>query len=259
MWIDTHCHLDFEPLKSNIKSVFNLCCKNKIDGIIIPSIHPSNMDQVIQIADKYSNWFYALGIHPLYIEQLNDNDLNVLQDYIESFNPIAIGEIGLDLFVRKDNIDKQEYFLSQQLLLAERYDLPVILHGRSAIDLILKNLRKYKIKGGVLHAFNGSIQQAEEFIKMGFKLGFGGAMTNPRAVRLQKLAKEIPLDAIILETDSPDMPPFWIKDGGYNQPSEIAKIGNFFAKLRGQDLIILAEKIRANTQQAFPKIAELYT
>ena len=94
---------------------------------------------------------------------------------------------------------------------------------------------------------------------MGFKVGFGGAMTNPRAVRLQKLAKEIPLDAIILETDSPDMPPFWIKDGGYNQPSEIAKIGNFFAKLRGQDSTILAEKIRANTQQAFPKIAELYT
>ena len=259
MWIDSHCHLDFEPLNGNINSVLNLCTKNDIMCIIVPSIKPDNLDKVIEISHQHKQCFYALGFHPMYVKDLSDNDLSLLERYIKNFNPIAVGEIGLDLFASKDNLERQEFFFSQQLLLAKKYDLPVILHVRSAIDIILKYLRRYNIKGGVAHAFNGSIQQAEQFIKMGFKLGFGGAMTYPRATHLQKLAKEIPIDSIILETDSPDMLPFWRKNNGFNQPSEIANIGSFLAKLRGSNPLIIAENIRLNTQQVFPKLGELCT
>lgn len=259
MWIDTHCHLDFEPLNSNIDSVLNLCRKNKVSSIIIPSIKPDNINKVIEISKKHQNCFYALGFHPMYVDDLMDSHLNQLEEYILKSNPIAVGEIGLDLFVRKDNLEKQEYFLSKQLSIAKKYDLPVILHVRSAIDLILKHLRKNKVRGGVAHAFNGSFQQAEQFIKMGFKLGIGGAITYPRAKHLQKIARELPLSAIVLETDAPDMPPTWRREKGYNRPSEINQIGIFFAELRGKDPLIIAENIRVNTQQVFPKLMELCT
>lgn len=259
MWIDTHCHLDFEPLNSNIDLELNLCQKNKVSSIIIPTIKPDNINKVIEMSEKYQNCFYALGFHPMYVDDLNDRHLNQLEEFIIKSNPLAVGEIGLDLFVRKDNLEKQEYFLSKQLLIAKKYDLPVILHVRSAIDLILKHLRKNKVRGGVAHAFNGSFQQAEQFIKMGFKLGIGGAMTYPRAKHLQKVARELPLNSIVLETDAPDMAPIWRREKGYNRPSELNRIGTFFAELRGMDPLVIAENIRVNTQQVFPKLMKLCT
>ncbi len=259
MWIDTHCHLDFEPLSNNIGNVLNQCEQNNIDSIIIPSVMPENLKKVVDLSKNHKDCFYALGFHPLFINKLDDKDLEVLTSHIELSNPIAIGEIGLDLYLRKDNINKQEYFFSKQLLLAEKFDLPVILHVRSAIDLILKHLRRSKVRGGVAHAFNGSFQQAEQFIQLGFKLGFGGAMTYPRAKHLKRLAKEISLEHIVLETDAPNMIPFWSKDKDYNQPAEIAGIGKYFSELRGMESLAIADKIRKNTLKVFPKLAELYT
>ena len=259
MWIDTHCHLDFEPLKSNIDSVLTLCLKNKVTSIIVPSVKPNNINKVIELSREHQNCFYALGYHPLHVDDLNDSHLHQLEESIKKSNPIAIGEIGLDLFIQKDNLERQEYFLSKQLLIAKKYDLPVILHVRSAIDLVLKHLRKNKVRGGVAHAFNGSFQQANQFINMGFKLGFGGAMTYPRAKHLQNIARELPLHAIVLETDAPDMPTTWRREKGYNRPSEIKQIGNFFADLRGEDPLVIAENIRVNTHQVFPKLTELCT
>ena len=259
MWIDTHCHLDFEPLISNIDSVLTLCLKNKVTSIIVPSVKPNNINKVIELSREHQNCFYALGYHPLHVDNLNDSHLHQLEESIQKSNPIAIGEIGLDLFIQKDNLERQEYFFSKQLLIAKKYDLPVILHVRSAIDLVLKHLRKNKVEGGVAHAFNGSFQQAEQFIDMGFKLGFGGAMTYPRAKHLQKIARELPLHAIVLETDAPDMPPTWRREKGYNRPSEINQIGIFFAELRGVNPLIIADNIRVNTEQVFPKLLELCT
>tara|TARA_B100000035_G_scaffold315433_1_gene336167 strand:- start:1543 stop:2322 length:780 start_codon:yes stop_codon:yes gene_type:complete len=259
MWIDTHCHLDFEPLNSNIECVLNLCYKNKVNSIIVPSVKPDNIHRVIELSEKNRSCFYALGFHPMYVDDLKESHLYQLEESIKNSNPIAVGEIGLDLFISKDNLERQEYFLSQQLLLAKKYNLPVILHVRSAIDMILKHLRKIKVRGGVAHAFNGSFQQAEQFIKMGFKLGIGGAITYPRARHLQKIARELPLKSIVLETDAPDMPPIWRREKGYNRPSEINQIGIFLAELRGMDPLDIAENIRVNTQQVFPKLLELCT
>jgi|TARA_B110000967_G_C18646077_1_gene440960 TatD DNase family protein len=258
MWIDSHCHLDFLPI-SSIKKVLKSARNSQISNIIIPSVSPENLSSVLAIARQDDSLFYALGFHPMYVEGINDSDLFKLSDYIKNSSPVAIGEIGLDLFVRKDNINKQEHFLTSQLKLAIDYDLPVILHTRNAIDSVLKHLRHFKVRGGIAHAFNGSDQQAYQFIDLGFKLGFGGAMTYPRAKHIQRLAKELPIESIVLETDSPDMPPFWLERDEQNQPKELEKIGVFLAQLRGLDPTKMAKMISKNTFEVLPGLGKLYT
>ena len=172
---------------------------------------------------------------------------------------VAVGEIGLDLFVQKNNQSLQENVFQSQLKIAKKFDLPVIMHVRGAIDLVLKNLRKIKVRGGIAHAFNGSFQQADQLIKLGFKLGFGGAMTYPGSKHIKALAKELPIEAIVLETDSPDMPPAWLSDQEHNQPKELGKIADFFCSLRGLEPSKTADIIRVNTIQAIPKLRELCT
>jgi TatD DNase family protein len=167
-----------------------------------------------------------------------------LRAQIEAQRPVAIGEIGLDLFVDLDYAT-QEFFYVEQLKIARDYDLPVLLHCRRANDQLLKHLRKIHVRGGIAHAFNGSPQQADAFIKLGFKLGFGGAFTWPRANNLRRLAVDLPLSAIVLETDSPDIPPVWI-GRGRNAPGELPRIAATLAELRGVDLDTIARQTRAN-------------
>ena len=258
MWIDSHCHLDFFSIPL-IKKVLKSARKSQISKIIIPAVSPENLSRVVDLAGQDDSLFYALGFHPMYVDQINEIDLIELSENIKNNSPVAIGEIGIDLFVRKDNIDKQEHFLVSQLKLAIDYDLPVILHTRNSIDLVLKHLRKYKVRGGIAHAFNGSAQQAYQFIDLGFKLGFGGAMTYPRSKHIQRLAKDLPIESIVLETDSPDMPPFWLERDQQNQPKELEKIGMFLAQLRGLDPNKMADVISKNTLQVLQLIGKLYT
>jgi TatD DNase family protein len=258
MWIDSHCHLDFYPTPL-IKNTLQSAKKSLISNIVIPSVSLENLTRVREVASQDNTLSYALGFHPIYIDKIDNSALVKLSDSVKNSSPVAIGEIGIDLFVKKNNIDKQEHFLVSQLKLAIDYDLPVILHTRNAIDIVLKNLRRYKVRGGIAHAFNGSIQQAYQFIDLGFKLGFGGAMTYPRAKHIQRLAKELPIESIVLETDSPDMPPFWLERGQQNQPKELEKIGIFLAQLRGLDPHKMAKMISKNTFEVLPRIDKLYT
>ena len=253
MWIDSHCHLDFYPTPL-IKNTLQSAKKSLISNIVIPSVSLENLTRVREVASQDNTLSYALGFHPIYIDKIDNSALVKLSDSVKNSSPVAIGEIGIDLFVKKNNIDKQEHFLVSQLKLAIDYDLPVILHTRNAIDIVLKNLRRYKVRGGIAHAFNGSIQQAYQFIDLGFKLGFGGAMTYPRAKHIQRLAKELPIESIVLETDSPEMPPFWLERGQQNQPKELEKIGIFLAQLRGLDPHKMAKMISNNTFNVLPRI-----
>jgi len=195
----------------------------------------------------------------MHLNSFEDSDLELLEYYLSNNNSVAVGEIGIDLFVQKNNQTIQENVFLSQLKIAKKFDLPVIMHVRGAIDLVLKNLRKIKVRGGIAHAFNGSFQQADQLIELGFKLGFGGAMTYPRAKHIQALAKELPIEAIVLETDSPDMPPVWLDNGESNQPKELGKIAEFFCHLRGLEPSKTADIIRVNTIEAIPKLGELCT
>lgn len=259
MLIDTHCHLDAAEFDADRDTVALDARQQGVVGIVVPSVARFNFENVIALSHQYSHCAYALGIHPMYVDNAKEDDLSALQAYLQTQHPVAIGEIGLDYFVTKANIALQTHFFTEQLKLAQQYNLPVILHVRCAIDDVLKHLRRTQVKGGIAHAFNGSFQQAEQFIALGFKLGFGGAMTYSRALHIRELAEKLPLEAIVLETDAPDIPPEWVGKQGRNTPAQTVKIAQFLADLRQVNVSQVIDITSANALQILPKLAYLFT
>ncbi|MBC3861584.1 TatD family hydrolase [Undibacterium jejuense] len=266
MWIDTHCHLDASEFNGGSLAVAEAARQVSVDGIVIPAVHKNNFEHVAQLAQQASNCFYALGIHPMYVPTSDEQDLVFLRDRVaglmaqanDNHRFVAIGEIGLDFFVpalmQSPLREKQEFFYVEQLKIARDFGLPVLLHVRRSQDIILKHLRRIQVVGGIAHAFNGSVQQANHFVDLGFKLGFGGAMTYTRALQIRRLATDLPLDVIVLETDAPDIPPSW-NSHGVNSPVELPQIGSVLAELRGMSLLHIAEATSANAKNVLPRMS----
>ena len=270
-WIDTHCHLDAAEFDADRDAVRQNAKSLGVEKCVIPAVMVSHFDEVRLLAHRHAD-AYALGIHPLYTPHAKDTDLATLDTQLHAHREdprlVAVGEIGLDGFVPEINTPeafaKQTHFFEAQLQLAQRHQLPVILHVRRSADGLLKGLRQFPVAGGIAHAFNGSLQQAKMFIEMGFKLGFGGAMTYDRATKLRALAIELPLSALVLETDAPDIPPHWMyttaedrekgKAQGRNSPAELPRIASVLAELRGISLEELAAATSANARQALPRL-----
>ena len=263
MLIDSHCHLDAPEFDANRDEVVQAAQQAGVDIIVIPAVARENFQQVIDLSNQYTHCRFALGIHPMYVDNAHPSDLSLLKalvsQYIATNKLVAIGEIGLDFFVTQQNRETQEYFFSEQLKIAQAFDLPVVLHVRKAVDDVLKHLRLHKVRGGIAHAFNGSAQQAQAFIDLGFKLGFGGAMTYARALKIRELAKTLPLESIVLETDAPDIPPEWVGTKGRNAPAELLKIAQVLADLRGVKVSQIIEKTGESVYTVLPKIADLCT
>lgn len=264
MWIDTHCHLDASEFAGESSVIAGMARQQDVSCIVIPAVERGNFDAVRSLAQQHSNCVYALGIHPLYVPQATENDLDALRAAVSDAmsNPrfVAIGEIGLDFFVSelRDTPlrEKQEFFYSEQLKIARDFGLPVLLHVRRSQDIILKYLRRIAVPSGIAHAFNGSFQQAEEFIRLGFKLGFGGAMTFTRALQIRRLAAELPQEALVLETDAPDIAPVWVHPGR-NSPEQLPRIGRELAALRGMPAELIAQITSGNARAAMPRLAPL--
>jgi TatD DNase family protein len=264
MLIDTHCHLDASEFDDDRDEVIKEASQQDVQMMVIPAVEKNNFESVIQLAKKHANCAYGLGIHPMYVKNAEPEDIATLKVSIQKqidqdFPPVAIGEIGLDFFVEGYDKELQTFYFVEQLKLANEFDLPVILHVRRAIDEILKYLRLYKVRGGIAHAFNGSSQQAEQFIQLGFKLGLGGTMTHPRALKIRELATTLPIEAIVLETDAPDIPPEWLKNGEKNSPAQLKKIAENLAELRDIKLSQVAEITTKNALEIFPNMAKLFT
>lgn len=262
--IDTHCHLDAAEFSADRDQVLATARQHQLACIVMPAVARNTWGAVQRLAEQEPDCVYALGIHPMYIDQASDDDLEALASTVRAeidsnSRLVAIGEIGLDYFVTQDNAARQQAFFKTQLALASAHDLPVIMHVRKSVDDILKHLRQSSVRRGIAHAFNGSLQQAYQFIELGFKLGFGGAMTYPRALHLRMLAQTLPLEAIVLETDAPDIPPEWVGRAGRNQPSELLKIAQELATLRHDSIEKIVEKTSQNACQALPKITQLCT
>ena len=267
MWIDTHCHLDAPELKDSLSSVIEDAAKNNLKAILLPAVKARDFEHVRDLAHQYCKEIpglvYTLGIHPLYTNQAQDGDIEILEKQVnESFSDprfVGIGEIGLDYFVEGLDPHKQEHFFEAQLDLAQKYQLPVILHVRRSQDAILKALRRRNIPGGIAHAFNGSFQQAEQFIGLGLKLGFGGAATYERALQIRRLIKELPIDSFVTETDSPDIPPAWLKEEGliFNEPAFIPRIAKELASIRGMTEVDFALASWRNAMHALPRWSAL--
>lgn len=270
VWIDTHCHLDAPEFNADRDAVRHHAAAQGVAHCVIPAVERSNWDTVRTLAHRHAD-SYALGIHPLYTGHAGEGDLQALEETLAQHHAdprlVAIGEIGLDYFVPGLDPARQEQFYRAQLKLARRFDLPVIVHVRRSADKLLKGLRELPVQGGIAHAFNGSLQQARAFVALGFKLGFGGAVTYERALQLRRLAVELPPEALVLETDAPDIPPHWLyttaaqrdqgQPQGRNSPAELPGIAAVVAQVRGQSLSALAEMTTANAQAALPRLQHL--
>jgi TatD DNase family protein len=276
MWIDTHCHLDAPEFGADHALTLNLRERAAASGVglcVIPSVERSNFDTVRALAHRIGD-AYALGIHPLCVPRASDDDLAALDaaltEHRDDPRLVAVGEIGLDFFVpalcTHEMRERQAFFYRAQLRLARKHGLPVILHVRRSADVLLKHLRELPV-AGIAHAFNGSEQQAQAFVDMGFKLGFGGACTFEPARQLRRLAAELPLSALVLETDAPDIPPQWLyvtaaersagRAQGVNSPAELPRIGAVLAALRGVSVDELEAATTANARVALPRLAAL--
>jgi TatD DNase family protein len=249
-FIDTHCHLDAAEFDADRDAIYAAAVAGGVGIQIVPAVSRDNFAAVSDTCSRYPGCLPAWGLHPMLLDVHRPEHLADLRAQIEAQRPVAVGEIGLDLFVRNLDYATQEFFYVEQLKIARDCDLPVLLHCRKANDELLKHLRRIGVRGGIAHAFNGSPQQAEAFIKLGFKLGFGGAFTWPRANNLRRLAVDLPLEAIVLETDSPDIPPAWI-GRGRNSPAELPRIAQTLAELRGIDVDTVARLTTLTARSLF--------
>ena len=281
-WIDSHCHLDAPEFDLDRTAVLQNAQAQGVAWCVMPAVQAKDFLPLQTLAQELHQP-YALGIHPLFVPQAQEQDLEFLAHCIESalaqdangqrLDPrlVALGEIGLDFFVpalcEPAMREKQEFFYHAQLKMAQKFKLPVIVHVRKSADELLKGLRRFAVKGGIAHAFNGSFQQANTFIEMGFALGFGGALTFERALQLRRLATELPLSALVLETDAPDIPPHWIyktqserqssqaiPGQARNEPAQLPRIGDALAALRGVSASDIAHATLVNAQRVLPQL-----
>jgi TatD DNase family protein len=260
MLIDTHCHLDALEFDADRSAVRGRARAAGVDVMVLPAVDQAGFARVRALCAGQPDLRFALGIHPLYVPAAQPQALDVLALELEDPDVIAVGEIGLDFFVADIDPALQEDFFVRQLQLARDFGLPVLLHVRRSQDRILKHLRAVfgrRGPGGIAHAFNGSRQQADEFIKLGFALGFGGASTWARALNLRRLAAQLPLEALVLETDAPDIPPEFAA-GERNEPANLPRIAQVIAGLRGLDAEALIHATGANAQRVLPRLAAAY-
>ncbi len=261
MWIDTHCHLDADEFEGEEEEIAERAAELGVSGIVIPAVERDNFATVAALAASRENCRYALGIHPMYVATAQEQDLQFLRDSVadamHDHRFVAVGEIGLDFFIPelREGVlrEKQEFFYTEQLKIARDFGLPVLLHVRRSQDIILKHLRRISVRGGIAHAFNGSFQQAQGFIDLGFRLGFGGAMTFPRSLQIRRLATDLPLDAIVLETDAPDISPAWLHPQR-NSPEQLPRIGHVLAELRNLPPDAVAQATGANARAVLPRL-----
>ena len=267
MWIDTHCHWDAPEFAPDREAVLARALAAGVDRFIVPVVQASDFEAT-QALCRAAGQPYALGIHPLYTPQAQEDDLALLDRMLgEALGDpllVAVGEIGLDFFVPGLDVERQQFFYAEQLKLARRHGLPLILHVRKSADALLAGLRRHGSQGGIAHAFNGSAQQALAFVAQGFALGFGGALTFERALNLRRLATELPESSLVLETDAPDIPPQWLYktaeqralgERSRNEPAELPRIAQTLAALRGWGLEHTAAITRANACRVLSKLS----
>ncbi|RZL92438.1 MAG: TatD family deoxyribonuclease [Variovorax sp.] len=272
-YIDTHCHLDAPEFGEEMPAVRARAARENVALCVIPAVAVSNFATVRELAHRQGD-AYALGIHPLCTGEASEADLQTLAAELDARRDdprlVAVGEIGLDFFVEGLDADRQAHFFHAQLQLARMHGLPVVIHVRRSVDQVLKHLRQVG-RGmawrGIAHAFNGSEQQAAACLQLGLKLGFGGAVTFERALQLRRLAATLPDDAIVLETDAPDIPPHWLyrtqeqraagQPQGRNEPGELPGIAGVLAGLRGVGGAEVARMTTGNALAALPRLEVL--
>lgn len=243
--VDTHCHLDIEAFDGDREQVLRRTRACGVTRMVVPGVNADRWPGLLQLCEHEDGLYPALGLHPVYLCQHRPQDVKLLAQLIEQHRPLAVGEIGLDYFVRDVDHGQQQALFEAQLMVAREAGLPVILHVRKAHDQVLATLRRIRVKGGTAHAFNGSLQQARQYRDLGFMLGFGGMLTYERSRRIRSLAAQLPLDAMVLETDAPDMT-VAAHHGQRNSPEYLPDCLQALADIRDEDPEQVARQTTAN-------------
>ena len=246
MFIDTHCHLTKED---NIDELINRCTKNEVDALIISGCDKEGIIEGLEIIKKYPNIYMTIGFHPSEVSTTTDEDIAWLEKLIkENKKIVGIGEIGLDYYWERDNKEAQKELFEKQLNLAEKLNLPIVIHSREATQDTYNILKKHKIKG-IIHCYSGSLEMAREYIKLGYYLGIGGVLTFKNS-NLKDVVKEISLDNITLETDSPYLAPTPYR-GSKNSPEYIPIIAEKLAEIKETTMEEIASRTTENVHTLF--------
>lgn len=229
--IDSHCHLDLEPLRSGLTQLMEEAVAAGVQGFVVPGVHPDGWEGISTVAAKNHMIMPAYGIHPMHAELMNDQMLERLQEL--SADGVAIGEIGLDS-AYPVSLELQEKAFREQLRIAVKCGLPVLIHCRRVFQRVIKILREERADqvGGIMHAFSGSVEMAREFIRLGFAISVSGTVTWKNAVKPQRVASELALEHLVLETDAPDMTPERYRSR-FNRPAWITETALRVAEIRG--------------------------
>ncbi|NLU16460.1 MAG: metal-dependent hydrolase [Serratia liquefaciens] len=252
-FIDTHCHFDFPPFSGNELESLALAEQAGVRRIIVPTVTADRFARVLKLARDYPPLFAALGLHPLYIAQHQEAELEQLAGFLASRPQklVAVGEIGLDLYMEDPQFERQQRLLKAQLKLAKEYDLPVILHSRRSHDQLAAMLRRAELpRRGVVHGFAGSLSQAQAFIRLGYYIGVGGTISYERAQKTRSVMAQLPLTSLLLETDAPDMPLAGYQ-GQPNRPERAAEVFQVLCQLRPESPDQIAAQLQHNTHALF--------
>ncbi|MCE9890855.1 TatD family hydrolase [Kluyvera intermedia] len=255
-FIDTHCHFDFPPFTDNEAASLMQAALAGVDKIIVPAVEAERFAQVMALAASHAPLYAALGLHPIVVERHDEQSLEQLEMHLAAKPEklVAMGEIGLDLYRENPQFERQQFLLDAQLQLAKRYDLPVILHSRRTHDKLALHLKRHNLpRTGVIHGFAGSLQQAERFVQLGYKIGVGGTISYPRASKTRDVMARLPLEALVLETDAPDMPLNGFQ-GQPNRPERVADVFTHLCALRDEPPEQIAQALHDNTYALFSNL-----
>lgn len=245
--IDSHCHLDVAEFDADRGTVLQAARDGGVHGIVVPGVTAAGWDGLWKLCAGEPDLYPALGLHPVYLEAHTAADLERLQGWLTDHRPVAIGEIGLDYYLAELDRERQRALFEAQLELAREAGLPVILHVRKSHDQVLASLKRIRVPGGIVHAFNGSLQQAQQYMDLGFRFGFGGMLTYARSSKLRTLARQLPAESLVLETDAPDMVVSRHR-GERNSPEYLPQILAALAEVRDEAEADLATQTTANAR-----------
>lgn len=253
--IDTHTHLDFPDFDADRAQLLANAAARGVERVVVLGVYQENFQRVWDLACSNDRVYAALGLHPIYLDQHRPEHLVQLRELLERLNGdprlCAVGEFGLDFYLPELDPARQQVLFEAQLQLACDFALPSLLHVRRSHAQVIATLKRYKpARAGIIHAFAGSYEEAREYIKLGFKLGLGGAATWPQALRLRKTLPRLPLESVVLETDAPDMAPAMFP-GQRNSPEHLPEIAGALAEVMGVEVEALAEASSRNACEVF--------
>ncbi|MBP6298916.1 MAG: TatD family hydrolase [Arenimonas sp.] len=248
--IDSHCHLDVSEFACDLPETLKRGREVGVIAFVVPAINFTSWSALSELALKHAELKPAYGLHPMFLEHFQQSHLNALPDWLAKAECVAVGECGLDFFIADFDAPLQEMVFIEHIKLAKQFGKPLIIHARKSTERVIQLLKQYGPVKGVVHSYSGSLEQAQQLVKMGCMLGIGGPITYPRSNRIRALVKEIPLEYLLLETDAPDQPLFG-EQGRRNEPMYLPKIAQAIADVKNFRFERVAEQTSENAMRLF--------